>query len=52
MENYGKKITEAVNADKRVNSPGTDSLFEIPESPLLSRQEAEDFYSLVAKLLF
>jgi hypothetical protein len=52
MEKYEEKLTEIVITDKRVTSPANDNLFDIPDSPKLSKQEAELFHTLVAKLLF
>jgi hypothetical protein len=52
MENYEKRLTDEVVADRRVNSPATDVLFEIPDSEPLNKNDSDEYHSLVAKLLF
>jgi hypothetical protein len=49
---YEKKITHEVIKDSRIKSPAGDDLFEMPDSPLLSKSDAENFHSWTAQLLY
>jgi hypothetical protein len=50
---YIEKILETKTCGKRVTTPATENLFDIPQdSPALSSGAAKNFHSDVAKLLF